>query len=144
MISENLFEVHSYTGEGFRPLVVFNSWRVAILNYIDEIHPARISSMERHTETDEVFMLVRGQGILFLARGEREVKELHVQVMEPGMIYNLKSQCWHTIVLSRDASVLIVENADTNEQNSRYIHLDPGHRQMILETAQREQPGCWD
>jgi hypothetical protein len=144
MGSEDFFEVHTYTGSGFQPQVVFNSWRVAILNYIDEIHPARISSMERHKETDEVFVLVRGQGILFLARGEREVEELQVQVMEPGIIYNLKSQCWHTIVLSRDASVIITENADTSEQNSQYINLEPRHRQMILENARREQPGCWD
>jgi ureidoglycolate hydrolase len=139
MTGDKLFEMYSYDHKGFLPLVCFNSWRVAVLNYLDDLHPARIDRMERHLETDEVFVLMRGQGILFLAGGETEIDEMIVQVMEPGIIYNLKSQCWHAIVLSRDASVLIVENADTSEQNSQYMDLKPEHRQLILETSRREQ-----
>jgi ureidoglycolate hydrolase len=140
MINEQLLEVSRYTGEGFQPLVYFNSWRVAVLNYMDALHPARINTMERHPATDEVFVLMRGRGILFLAGGETGIDEIVIQVMEPGTVYNVKPHCWHTIVLSRDASVLIVENADTGKHNSQFIQLQPSQRQLILETSQREQP----
>jgi hypothetical protein len=144
MSIEDLIEAHVHTGEGFRPLVFFNSWRVATLNYIDEIDPARIDRLERHLETDEIFVLLHGRGILFLAGGEEDVDEFHIQVMEPGIVYNVKQRSWHTVVLSRDASVLIVENADTNEQNSQYLRLGSRYRQIILETARCEQPGIWE
>ena len=139
MIDENLLEVRTYTGAGFQPLVCFNSWRVAVLNYMDALRPDRIEVMERHPETDEVFILLRGRGILFLAGGEAAIDEILVQVMEPGTLYNVKPYCWHTTVLSRDASVLIVENADTGEHNSQFIQLEPSQRQFILETSRREQ-----
>ena len=38
--------------------------------------------------------------------------------MEAGKIYNVRRNTWHTVLLSREASVLIVENRDTGEANS--------------------------
>jgi ureidoglycolate hydrolase len=134
-MDEKLVETCTYTGSGFKPLVFFDSWRVAVLNYIDELEPANIHRVERHPGTDEVFVLMRGEGILFVGGGEMEVKTLKAQAMEPGMIYNVKPRTWHTVVLSRDASVLIVENADTGEHNSQFCELRPEQRQFILEKA---------
>jgi len=138
-----MLEIHEYTGEGFQPLVYFGSWRVAVLNYIEELHPAKIDTLERHPETDEVFVLIRGQGILFLVDGESQDAILVPQVMEMGKIYNVKPHTWHTIVVSRDASVLIVENGDTGRDNSEYVSLKPEHRRLILNIARSEQPGNW-
>ncbi|MBE3118179.1 MAG: hypothetical protein IMZ50_05410 [Candidatus Atribacteria bacterium] len=142
-LDEKLLEIRDYSGEGFQPLVYFGTWRVAVLNYIEDLHPAKIDTLERHPETDEVFVLTRGQGILFLGDGESQVANLYPQVMEVGKIYNVKPHTWHTIVLSRDASVLIVENGDTGEDNSEYVSLKPEHRRFILSIAQSEQPGKW-
>jgi ureidoglycolate hydrolase len=135
MIDEKLLEVCSYTGEGFRPLVYFNSWRVAVLNYIDELEPANIHRVERHPQTDEVFVLLRGQGTLFVGAGEPEMETFYAQGMELGVVYNVKPHTWHAVVLSREASVLIVENADTGEHNSQFCELHPEQRQFILEIA---------
>jgi ureidoglycolate hydrolase len=142
-MNEELLEIREYTGEGFQPLVYFGTWRVAVLNYIEDLHPAKIDSLERHPETDEVFVLMRGLGILFLGEGEPQVENLVSQVMEKGKIYNVKPHTWHTIVLSRDASVLIVENGDTCEDKSEYILLKPEHSRFILNSAQNEHPGKW-
>ncbi len=131
MIKKELLEVYSYKGDGFKPLVVYKSWRVAILNFIDELEPENIGRVERHPETDEVFVLTRGEGVLFVGEGKPEVKKLYPQVMEEGVIYNVKPQTWHTIELTRDASVLIVENADTGEKNSEYCDLSPELKQFI-------------
>jgi hypothetical protein len=43
-------------------------------------------------------------------------------------------------VLSRDASVLIVENGDTSEDKLDYVSLKPEQRRFILSIAQSEQP----
>lgn len=140
---EKLLEIRGFTGEGFQPLVCFGTWRVAMLNYQEDLNPAKVDKLERHPETDEVFILIRGQGILFVGDGELQVANLYPQVMEVGKIFNVKPQTWHTIVLSRDASVVIVENDDTGEENSEFVSLKPEHRRFILTIAQREQPGKW-
>ena len=61
-MDESLLEIQDYDGAGFKPLIFFGSWRVAILRYLDDLQPDQIDSMERHTETDEVFVLLRGRG----------------------------------------------------------------------------------
>jgi hypothetical protein len=142
-MDESLLEIREYTGAGYQPLVDYGTWRVAILNYLDGIHPEKLDSAERHIETDEVFVLLKGQGVLFLGEGEAQVERLHPQVMEIGKIYNIKKDVWHTIVLSRDASVLIIENRDTGKHNSEYSPLQPAQRAFVIETARREQPTCW-
>lgn len=131
MIKKELLEVYSYQGDGFKPLVVYKSWRVAILNFTNELEPENINRVERHPETDEVFVLTRGMGVLFVGEGEPEIMKLYPQVMEQDVIYNVKPHTWHTIELSRDASVLIVENADTGENNSEYCDLLPELKQFI-------------
>jgi hypothetical protein len=58
-------------------------------------------------------------------------------------MYNVKRGVWHTVVLCRGGSVLIVENRDTGEENSDYSPLDPKQRVLIFETAKCEQPDWW-
>ena len=52
MKKENKFndtlEVSSFNGEGYLPLIDFESWRVAELRYIDELEPDRIDNMQKH------------------------------------------------------------------------------------------------
>ena len=138
-MEEKLLEIREFTGPGYQPVIDFETWRVAILNYLDEIDPERITFMERHNETDEVFVLVKGQGILFLGEGEMGVEKIHPQVMQSGKIYNVKKSVWHTVVLSRDGSVLIVENRNTSRDNSDYFSLNRQLRNLLIEMAQQEQ-----
>ena len=65
-MDRTLLEIHDYEGQGYQPLVDFAGWRVAILRYLDGLHPDRINSMERHTETDEVFVLTKGKATLLM------------------------------------------------------------------------------
>ena len=142
-MDEQLLDVREFTGEGYRPVIDFGAWRVAILNYINEIHPARIHFLERHNETDEVFVLVKGKAILFIGEGDTDVEEIHSQTLEAGKIYNVKKSVWHSVILSPDGSILIVENQDTRKENSNYISLKTEQRQQILKTAQQTMPGMW-
>jgi ureidoglycolate hydrolase len=94
--------------------------------------------MERHTETDEVFVLLHGRGVLIIGGNDDQVDSVQPQAMELGELYNVKRNAWHTILLSHDASVLIVENNDTGDHNTEFNDLTSDHRQLILEIAQRE------
>ena len=132
-----MLEIREFNGEGYKPLVDYASWRVAILRYIDELEPGRIDTLERHTETDEVFVLLRGQGVLLMGGNEATVNAIHPQALESGKIYNVKRNSWHNILLSRDASVLLVENRDTGTPNSEYAHLTSEQKHSILKIAEQ-------
>jgi ureidoglycolate hydrolase len=139
-MDEKMLEIREFNGRGYLPVVDYSTWRVAILNYIEEIHPEQITRMERHIETDEVFVLIKGQGILFLGEGDQCVEQIHTQVLEPGKIYNVKRSIWHSVVLSRNGSVLIVENRNTGIENSNYFSINMQQRNLIVSIARREQP----
>ena len=137
LIPEQLLEIVQYEGDGYRPVVDYASWRVAILNYIDELRPENITSISKHAETDEVFVLLAGKCLLFVAEGDAEEKCLYAADMQPAQVYNVKKGVWHTHVLSRDAKVLIVENADTTAKNSPQAELSPKNRAEILALTQK-------
>lgn len=139
MIDESLLEIRDYTGEGYRPLIDYGAWRVAILRYIDELLPQNIGKLQRHDETDEVFVLLSGRCLLFIAEGADQsdrVGEIHAQDMHPLKLYNIKRGTWHTHTLGADATVLIIENRDTGPGNSPEIELDAAQRDRLIQLTQ--------
>jgi hypothetical protein len=135
-VPENLLGIHQYLDMGYKPLIDYGEWRVAILRHIDELEPQNLTKMQRHDETDEVFVLLEGRCILFLGEGDDEIAAIHAQDMEPLKLYNVRRSCWHTHTLSEDATVLIVENRDTSDHNSPEIELDQEQRANILALTQ--------
>ena len=132
-IPDTLLEIHQFLDEGYKPLIDFGEWRVAILRYIDELEPQNLTKMQRHDETDEVFVLLEGRCILFLGEGDKQVTSIHAQDMNPLKLYNVKKSCWHTHTLSKDATVLIVENRDTANHNSPEIEITPEQTEKLVE-----------
>ncbi|SIQ79705.1 WxcM-like domain-containing protein [Halanaerobium kushneri] len=133
---EELIEIKSYTEEGYQPVIDFNSWRVAVLNYCEELLVENIDKMQKHNQTDEVFILLKGECTLFLAEGEEEIENIYAQKMEPFKLYNIKKSVWHTHTLSKEAMVLIVENQDTDLSNSPEIDLNQNQQQRLVELSQ--------
>lgn len=132
-IDERLLEICSYDGSGYKPLIDYDKWRVAILRYCNELLPEHILTMQRHDETDEVFVLLEGRCILFLGEGENTIDSITAVDMVPRILYNVKRGAWHSHTLSNDASVLIVENCDTTVQNSPKMLLNDVQRQRIAD-----------
>lgn len=133
---EELIEIKSYTEEGYQPVIDFDSWRVAVLNYCEELLIENIDKMQKHNQTDEVFVLLKGDCTLFLAEGEEEITEIYAQKMEPFKLYNVKKSVWHTHTLSKEAMVLIVENRNTDLSNSPEVELNQKQQQRLMELSQ--------
>ena len=133
-MENKLLEVSTFTGDGYKPLIDFNCWRVALLRYCADMDPDMMASLERHMQTDEVFVLLEGKAALFLAGGDGS-EELSVEMMQSGLLYNVKQAAWHTAVLSRDATILLVENQDTCRDNSEYYPITPAQRAVIVQTS---------
>ena len=57
MVKNMDIEIKEYTAEGYSPVIDDESWRVAVLNYIDELEVPNLKTMQKHTLRDDVFVL---------------------------------------------------------------------------------------
>lgn len=125
-IDENLVEIKTYAEPDYKSLIFFEGWRVAFLNNNERFCRETISEMERHNETDEVFVLLKGFAALYIGDGNSQTcGTITVILLQPYTIYNVKKKVWHSVETSPDTSILIVENADTSLENSSKISITP-------------------
>lgn len=110
-------EVYDYKGEEYKIAMSYGSWRVAYLNHADTFVEENFEKIERHNETDEVFVLLKGSAVLIIG------EELNRIEMEPHKIYNVPKGVWHHIFTKEGTSVLIIENEDTGDKNSDYLYI---------------------
>jgi hypothetical protein len=134
-VDQGLLEIIEHTEEGYHPCVDYGEWRVAILRYIDELEPKNIDAMECHNETDEVFVLLNGQCILFIGDGDGAIEMIYPVDMLPKKVYNVKRGVYHTHTLSNDAILLIVENRNTGPINSDRLRLTENQREQLVAMA---------
>jgi ureidoglycolate hydrolase len=134
-MKSDLIEIKEYQDSGYKPVIDYGEWRVAVLNYCDELLPENIDKMQKHNQTDEVFVLLKGKCMLFMAEGDQEIGEIYAQEMEPYKMYNIKRSVWHTHTLSKEAMVLIIENRDTGLDNSPEIDLTEKEKNRIIELS---------
>ncbi|WP_461206658.1 cupin domain-containing protein [Clostridium sp. DL1XJH146] len=131
-MNEKLIEIREYKEEGYSPVIDYDKWRVAILNYCDELLPHNISKFQKHDESDEVFVLLSGKFSLFIGEGKEEIDNIFKVDLEPLKLYNVKKSTWHSHTLSKDASVLIVENRNTDLSNSPEIELTENQKNKLV------------
>ena len=132
-----LLEVYQHDAPDYIPLIDYQSWRVALMNYTPDLLPEKIDRMQKHTETDEVFVLLSGHCILFLGEGQDAITTIHAVDMEPFKLYNVKCGAWHSHTFSKDAKVLIVENRDTVESNSPFANLNAAQQKQVVELTKK-------
>ena len=91
-MNSHLIEVSGFDAVGDAPVVDFQTWRVAMLNYIDELEPNKIDNFQCHNETDEVFVLLSGKCILFCAEVDDSNKIIDIISwnLQPNKTYNVK------------------------------------------------------
>jgi mannose-6-phosphate isomerase-like protein (cupin superfamily) len=135
-----LLAIRDHGGEGYKPLVDFGAWRVAILNYSADLLPERLTRMQRHNETDEVFVLLAGRCLLFVGEGGDTLTRIHAEDLQPGRVYNVRQAVWHTHTLSPDAKVLVVENRETTLDNSPFIVLTADQHRRLIDLTR----SAWD
>ena len=116
-------DITTYDGEGYKPLIDYGSWRVAVLKYCEELEIQNIKSMQKHNETDEIFILLDGNCTLFTGGKGDTINELDKIAMAPFKFYNVKRGVWHTHTLDSQGMVAIIENRDTTDINSPTLPL---------------------
>ena len=130
-MKKEFIDVTSYTGDGYQPMIDFKTWRVAVLRYCEELEIGNLKTMQMHNDTDEVFVLLNGSCTLFTGGNRDFINEIDGVAMKPMQLYNVKQGTWHTHTLDREATVLIIENRDTSDQNSPTLMLSAQQMEQL-------------
>ena len=130
-----LLETYRSDRAGYQALADSSTWRVGLLNYEKEFSPDGICELQRHNESDELFVILVGECVLFIGEGEETVTQILAQKLEPFTCYLVKRRAWHAHVLSQDGKVLIVENLNTSRANSPRLQLTSSQRAEMSKLA---------
>lgn len=103
-----MIEKYEFSGEDFKVMMQFEGWKIGFLRYSDRF--SEFKQLERHLRTDEAFILLDGMAVLYTENERCEMKKC--------TLYNIPKGVWHHIVVSPDATVMVVENADTSAENT--------------------------
>ena len=107
-----------YSAEDFQPVVESSGgWLVALMNWSPRFDLSGWGVLERHPQTDEVFVLLKGRSVL-ISHGDGD---LQWREMAPGVVYNVTAGTWHNVLGTRDVQWLIVESRPALEQTPEQI-----------------------
>jgi mannose-6-phosphate isomerase-like protein (cupin superfamily) len=98
------------------------------MNWEQRFDVSDVGKIERHNETEEVFVLLRGQSVLFVRTDEG----IFAYDMQPGVLYNVGRGTWHNVIGTKDANWLIVEAKNTAVENSNYTTLTEVEKQTLI------------
>ena len=97
-----------YDGQDYIVVHQFQGWKIGMLRFSQRF--SRFDRLERHLLTDEAFILLKGQAVLYTDKEQIQ--------MQTSVVYNVPKGEWHHIVVTEDADVLIVENSETGDENT--------------------------
>lgn len=127
-IKDTGVEFYEWNEAGYKPLVFHHDWMVALLNWEPACRLENAHEIERHNQTDEVFVLLCGQAALYVNAGAG----LRLVEMKPGALYNVRAGVWHNLLATRDAAWVIVETRDTNLYDTEIRKLSEEERRLLF------------
>jgi mannose-6-phosphate isomerase-like protein (cupin superfamily) len=110
----SLIEKYEIKKEGYHPLLIRGGWQVAQLNADSNQKAENIKKLDIHNHTDEVFILTKGKAILITAGLIDNEPIFELELMKPGITYNVPVKTWHNIALQKGSEVIIVEKENTH------------------------------
>lgn len=118
MIQQLLFD-----GEGMNRVYENDKWMVGLKNWKPANDITGIDCLERHNETDELFVLLAGRCTLVYATGTGDALSFGAVEMEPGKVYNIPQSKWHNTVTQKDTKLVLIEDVSTGMDNSDILTL---------------------
>ena len=118
------FETYQIKEKGYHPFLIREGWQVAQLNYTEEQDIENINKIDVHFETDEAFVLLRGNAVLITAILENKKPIFFVKLMECNTTYTIPKNVWHNIAMKKDCEVLIIEKSNTHLGDFKFFYLN--------------------
>ena len=109
---------YSFEGEGLTRVFENEKWMVGIKNWKPMNDISNINNLERHNETDELFILLQGRCTLLFANETADGLDIQAVEMEPLKVYNIPRTLWHNTVTRHDTKLALIEDSSTGSANS--------------------------
>jgi mannose-6-phosphate isomerase-like protein (cupin superfamily) len=116
-------EVKDFSGEGMNRVYENQKWMVGIKNWKPANDISGIDCLERHNETDELFVLLSGQCTLVYANENGQNLDIQALKMELLKVYNIPATLWHNTVTRKDTKLALIEDSSTGSHNSDVLSL---------------------
>ena len=113
-----MIQLACYDGEGMNRVYENEKWMVGIKNWKPANDRTGLDCLERHNETDESFILLKGKCTLVYATQSGAGLELGAVKMEPYKLYTIPAGLWHNTVTERDTKLALIEDVSTGAENS--------------------------
>src|SRR4051794_23699822 len=117
-VPTRLMEIGESFEQTYKPVLDFHGWRVAMLRHNDAAVPENLYRVERHRETNEVFILTAGEADLIICDGDAQPTRSYVFPMALNVAYNIQQAVWHHVLMSPDAHIILFERTNTSAENS--------------------------
>jgi ureidoglycolate hydrolase len=118
-------ETLGFSGEGMNRVYENAKWMVSVKNWKPANDITGIDCLERHNETDELFVLLNGRCTLIYANEREQDLDIQAVEMEPLKVYNIPATLWHNTVTRKDTKMVLIEDSATGSANSAILPLTP-------------------
>lgn len=118
-------------GEGMQRVYENEKWTVGIKNWKPANDITGTNCLERHNQTDELFVLLNGRCTLISAEEVDGELQLEALEMEPFKVYNIPRSLWHNTVTQKDTKMVLIEDVSTGMENSDVIDLTPAQIETL-------------
>ena len=124
-------EIGDHPDPGWKVLIEDGGgWMAAFMNG-DAAEWKLPDRIERHSATDELFLLLAGRAILAVAGDGGEPGEVRAVEMAPGRLHNVKNRTWHACAFGPGSRVLIVDAAGTGKANTAKVAITEEQKAAI-------------
>lgn len=107
-----------HNGEGMARVYENAAWMVGLKNYKPANDAKLFTEIERHRQTDELFLLLEGSCVLLSAFEEGGVLRFEARAMERGVLAVIPSGLWHTTITRPGTRLALIEAPGTGAANS--------------------------
>jgi len=130
---KQIIEEYTHSGIGYNPFLIRNNWQVAQLNHVTGQGLEDIEKIDVHLNTDEVFILLKGQAVLIAAEKNEDQISFQMIKMKEGVTYNVPKMTWHNIAMAEDAQIIIVEDANTHLGDFEYYYMNTDQKKEMYD-----------
>ncbi len=109
---------YEFSGEGMQRVFENEKWTVGIKNWKPANDITGIDMLERHNQTDELFVLAAGSCTLVSAEETPDGLVFSKVEMEPNKVYNIPATLWHNTITKKDTKMILIEDSNTGMDNS--------------------------
>jgi mannose-6-phosphate isomerase-like protein (cupin superfamily) len=129
---------YEFENEGMSRVYENEKWMVGVKNWKPANDITGIDCLERHNQTDELFVLLSGECVLLFANETESGLKFETINMEPNKVYNIPQSLWHNTITMKDTKLVIIEDSSTSMKNSELLPLTEQHILEIQELVKEE------